>query len=76
MPRAQFQVMADVVTVAARHYRVRHYDIRIHVVQADQRRIPAAHGYDFEAFVGQNPLADSLRVRAIIHQQDAGHCCG
>ena len=73
MPRAHLQVLADFEAGAARHHGIGHHHVGIDVFQADQRRIGVRDGDDFVALFAQDTLADALRVRAIVHQQDAAH---
>src|SRR5207245_1293920 len=52
---------------------IRQNEIGIDVGQSQQSRVAIGEADHFEAFFAQDPLAHTLRVRAIVSQQDAAH---
>ena len=73
VPRADFDVLAQLVTRTLGHDGVRQNQVGIDVFEANQRGIAVANGHDFEAFFAEDPFAHALGVRAVVSQQNAAH---
>ena len=71
--RAALDEPADLVAGVVREKDVGHHQVRVHVLQADQRRLAIGDGYDFEAFLAQDPLSHALGMGAVVSQENPAH---